>query len=146
MDTFLAPPPTAWLRHGLEPQRGGPPQKPYGAGLLHCCFSQNDNSPCEADPPITQGMPTATAPRAAAETQPSATAPTPTWPQKSRLRRASEPFALSSSTAASASLRTAPSCTVSAASTTSASGTLTGCGCTASSLRRYSRRPASRTA
>ena len=41
-------------------------------------FCQNDNSPCEAEPPITQGMPTATCPSAAAETQPSATAPTPT--------------------------------------------------------------------
>src|SRR5258708_36496594 len=77
-----------------------------------CCFSQNDSKPCDAEPPITQGMPTATCPSAAAETQPSATAPTPTWPQKSRLRLLSEPLALSSSTAASASLRTAPSCTV----------------------------------
>jgi hypothetical protein len=42
---------------------------------VHCCFSQNDSSPCDADPPITQGMPTATCPSAAAETQPSATAP-----------------------------------------------------------------------
>src|SRR6516225_2359421 len=146
MDTFLAPPPTAWLRHGLEPQRGGPPQKPYGAGLLHCCFSQNDNSPCEADPPITQGMPTATAPSAAAETQPSATAPTPTWPQKSRLRRESDPLDLSSSTAAMASLRTAPSCTVSAAWITSVSGSLIGSGCFGSSLRRNSRSSVSRTA
>src|ERR1700716_2028894 len=75
----------------------------------HYCFSQNDSRPCDAEPPITQGMPTATWPSAAAETQPSATAPTPTWPQKSRLRLESEPLALSSSTAASASLRTAPS-------------------------------------
>src|SRR4051812_11380574 len=72
----------------------------------HCCFSQNESSPCDAEPPITQGMPTATWPSAAAETQPSATAPTPTCPQKSRLRLESEPLALSSSTAASASLRT----------------------------------------
>src|ERR1700710_2051452 len=71
----------------------------------HCCFSQNDSRPCDAEPPITQGMPTATWPSAAAETQPSATAPTPTWPKKSRLRLESEPLALSSSTAASASFR-----------------------------------------
>src|SRR5713226_10353375 len=71
--------------------------------LDHCCFSQNDSRPCDAEPPITQGMPTATWPSAAAETQPSATAPTPTWPQKSRLRLLSEPLALSSSTAARAS-------------------------------------------
>ena len=45
---------------------------------VYCCFSQNDNRPCEAEPPITQGMPIATCPSAAAETQPSATAPTPT--------------------------------------------------------------------
>src|SRR5262249_47192847 len=63
---------------------------------------------------------TSTWPSAAAETPPSATAPTPTWPQKSRLRRASDPLVLSSSTAASASLRTAAA--VSAASITSASG------------------------
>ena len=44
----------------------------------HCCFSQNDSRPCDAEPPITQGMPIATWPSAAAETQPSATAPTPT--------------------------------------------------------------------
>src|SRR6516164_4072117 len=88
----------------------------------YCCFSQNDSNPCDAEPPITQGMPTAAAPSAAAETQPSATAPTPTCPQKSRLRRESDPLVLSSSTAASASLRTAESCTVSAASITSASG------------------------
>jgi hypothetical protein len=44
----------------------------------HCCFSQKDNSPCEAEPPITQGMPIAIWPSAAADTQPSATAPTPT--------------------------------------------------------------------
>src|ERR1700722_13790535 len=74
-----------------------------------CCFSQNDSRPCDAEPPMTQGIPTATWPRAAAETQPSATAPTPTWPQKSRVRLESEPLVLSSSTAASASLRTAPS-------------------------------------
>src|SRR6266436_6120702 len=112
----------------------------------HCCFSQNESRPCEAEPPITQGMPTATWPSAAAETQPSATAPTPTWPQKSRLRLLSEPLALNSSTAASASLRTAPSCTVSAAWITSASGALIAAGCCASSLRRNSRKPASRTA
>src|SRR6185295_20005830 len=82
----------------------------------YCCFSQNDSSPCEAEPPITQGMPTATCPNAAAETQPSATAPTPTCPQKLRSRRLSEPLTLSSSTAASASLRNAAICTVSAAS------------------------------
>src|SRR3954449_6022790 len=93
-----------------------------------CCFSQNCNKPCEAEPPITQGIPTATCPSAAAETQPSATAPTPTWPQKSRLRRFSEPLILSSSTAAKASLRSAAICTVSAASTTSASGALIGAG------------------
>jgi hypothetical protein len=77
--------------------------------LDHCCFSQNDSRPCDAEPPITHGMPTATWPSAAAETQPSATAPTPTWPQKSRLRLESEPLVLSSSTAASAPLRTAAS-------------------------------------
>src|SRR6185437_15732056 len=112
----------------------------------HCCFSQNDSRPCDAEPPITQGIPTAIWPSAAADTQPSATAPTPTWPQKSRLRLESDPLVLSSSTAASASFRTAASCTVSAASTTSASGTLTAAGWRASSPRRYSRNPASRTA
>jgi hypothetical protein len=30
--------------------------------LPYCCFSQNDSRPCEAEPPITQGMPTAIAP------------------------------------------------------------------------------------
>src|SRR5258708_39306955 len=33
----------------------------YAAGCrAHCCFSQNDSRPCDAEPPITQGMPTAT--------------------------------------------------------------------------------------
>src|SRR5216683_3961613 len=118
----------------------------FGLSARYCCFSQNDSRPCDAEPPITQGMPTATCPSAAAETQPSATAPTPTWPQKSRLRRESEPLVLSSSTAASASLRTAPSWTVSAASTTSVKGALTASGWVASSLRRNSRSSASRTA
>jgi len=50
----------------------------YGCRSHHCCFSQNDNRPWDAEPPMTQGMPTSTWPSAAAETQPSATAPTPT--------------------------------------------------------------------
>src|ERR1700730_15873837 len=108
-------------------------QGPRRDAVYGCCFCQNGSRPCDAEPPITQGMPTATWPRAAAETQPSATAPTPTWPQKSRLRLESEPLVLSSSTAASASLRTAPSCTVSAASITSASGALTASGWLANS-------------
>src|ERR1700755_429994 len=112
----------------------------------YCCFSQNDSSPCEAEPPITQGMPTSTCPSAAAETQPSAMAPTPTCPQKARLRRESEPLVLSSATAASASLRTAPSCTVSAACTASVNGTLIASGWFGNSLRRNSRNLASRTA
>src|SRR6266567_9131792 len=78
----------------------GIPEFTLCANSAHCCFSQNDSRPCDAEPPITQGMPTATWPSAAAETQPSATAPTPTWPQKSRLRRESEPLVLNSSTAA----------------------------------------------
>jgi hypothetical protein len=28
----------------------------------HCCFSQKDSKPRDAEPPITQGMPTATWP------------------------------------------------------------------------------------
>ena len=64
----------------------------------------------------------------------SATAPTLTWPQKSRLRRLSEPLVLSSFTAASASFRSTAICTVSAVSTTSASDALTGGGCFASLL------------
>src|SRR5216683_8445808 len=114
--------------------------------LRYCCFSQNDSRPCDAEPPMTQGMPTATCPSAAAETQPRATAPTPTCPQKSRLRRESDPLVLSSSTAASASLRTAASCTVSAASITSVSGALIAAGWPGSSARRNSRSSASRTA
>src|SRR5690348_4997062 len=86
-----------------------------GCWVNYCCFSQNDSRPCDAEPPMTQGIPISTCPSAAAETQPSAIAPTPTCPQKLRSRRASDPLVFSSSTAASASLRTAPSCTVSAA-------------------------------
>src|SRR5439155_10448156 len=115
------------LSRRLSPRRTGM-SRPRQA-LDYCCFSQNDSNPCEAEPPITQGMPTATCPSAAAETQPSATAPTPTCPQKLRSRRLSEPLILSSSTAASASLRRAAICTVPAASTTSASGTLPAAGC-----------------
>jgi len=93
---------------------------------------------------MTQGMPTATWPSAAAETQPSATAPTPTWPQKSRLRLLSEPLVLNSSTAASASLRHRAELHGIAAWITSASGALIAAGCRASSPRRNSRRPESR--
>src|ERR1700720_1865332 len=125
----------------LCPKRRSGSNGPAGNDAAdYCCFSQNDSRPGEAEPPITQGMPTSICPSAAAETQPSAIAPTPTCPQKSRLRRASEPLALSSSTAASASLRTAASCTVSAASITSASGALIAAGWEASSLRRNSRK------
>src|SRR5882672_7676078 len=135
----------AYVAGGVRYPTGAPGYQ-ISAFPDHCCFSQNDSRPCDAEPPITQGMPTATWPSAAAETQPNATAPTPTWPQKSRLRLLSEPLALSSSTAASASLRTAPSCTVSAAWITSPSGALIAAGCPASSPRRNSRNPASRTA
>ena len=77
-------------RHASTGPNGAdfPMRRPLARQRVYCCFSQNDSSPCDAEPPITQGMPTATCPIAAAETQPSATAPTPTWPQKSRLRRA----------------------------------------------------------
>src|ERR1700730_81106 len=55
-----------------------PDNRPHidGEASHHCCcFSQNDSRPCDAEPPITQGMPTATCPSAA---PPPYKTPTPT--------------------------------------------------------------------
>jgi len=46
------------IQPGLsEPE--GAARRYLAASFAYCCFSQNDSKPCEAEPPITQGMPIA---------------------------------------------------------------------------------------